>query len=41
MTAPADDYIMGRTSAEYRRLRVQALGWAEATRRVLRQAGLG
>ena len=40
MTAPADDYIMGRTSAEYQRLRAQAKVWEEGTRRVLIKAGL-
>jgi len=40
MVTPADDYIMGRTSAEYQRLRAQAEVWEEATRRVLLKAGL-
>lgn len=35
-----DDYVMGRTSAEYQRLRRQAAMWEPATRRVLRDAGV-
>jgi ubiquinone/menaquinone biosynthesis C-methylase UbiE len=40
MDTPTDDYIMGRTSAEYQRLRTQAKVWEEATRRVLLKAGM-
>ena len=36
----SDDYIMGRTSAEYQRLRAQAKLWEEATKRVLLKAGV-
>lgn len=39
-TPSADDYVLGRTSAEYQRLRVQARAWEPATRRVLEQASL-
>lgn len=35
-----DDYIMGRTSAEYQRLRLQAKILEPATRRILQQIGL-
>ena len=35
-----DEYVMGRTSEEYRRLRMQALAFEAATRRVLQQVGL-
>ncbi len=34
-------YIMGRTQAEYERLRQQAKSWERATKSVLEQAGLG
>ena len=34
------DYIMGKTSAEYQRLRAQAKLWEEATRRLLLKAGV-
>lgn len=40
MGTPADEYIMGRTSAEYQRLRMQAKLWEKATKRVLLNAGL-
>jgi len=40
MGTPTDDYIMGRTSAEYQRLRTQAKLWEEATKRVLLKADL-
>jgi len=40
MGTPTDDYILGRTSAEYQRLRTQAKVWEEATKRVLLKAGL-
>ena len=40
MTTKIDDYIMGRTSEEYQRLRAQAKLWDFATQRVLRDAGL-
>ncbi len=39
-TVGFDDYILGRTSEEYQRLRRQALVWEEATVRVLQKAGL-
>ena len=35
-----DDYILGRTSDEYQRLRHQAKIWEAATKRILQQAGL-
>jgi ubiquinone/menaquinone biosynthesis C-methylase UbiE len=38
---PADDYVMGRTQHEYRRLDQQAEMWEPTTRRVLQQIGLG
>lgn len=44
MTAPAtppDDYILGRTSEEYQRLRWQARLWEPITARVLDQVGIG
>ena len=49
MTAPAppnptaddDDYILGRTSEEYQRLRWQARLWEPTTARVLDQVGIG
>ena len=37
---PSHDYIMGKTSAEYQRLRAQAKLWEEATKRVLLKAGV-
>ena len=40
MGTPTDDYILGRTSEEYQRLRAQAKVWEEATKRVLLKAGL-
>jgi ubiquinone/menaquinone biosynthesis C-methylase UbiE len=40
MGTPVDEYIMGRTSSEYQRLRTQAKVWEEATKRVLLKAGL-
>jgi ubiquinone/menaquinone biosynthesis C-methylase UbiE len=40
MDTPTDDYIMGRTSAEYQRLRTQAKVWEEATKRLLLKAGM-
>lgn len=40
MSTPIEDYIMGRTSEEYQRLRIQAKDWEEATKRVLLKAGL-
>ncbi len=39
-TAFHDEYIMGRTSEEYQRLRKQAQAFEPATRRVLQQIGL-
>jgi ubiquinone/menaquinone biosynthesis C-methylase UbiE len=39
-TATNDEYILGRTSAEYQRLHIQALIWEPITLRVLLQAGL-
>jgi ubiquinone/menaquinone biosynthesis C-methylase UbiE len=44
MTNPAvrpDDYIMGRTTAEYQRLRSQARALEPVTRRVLERVGVG
>ena len=40
MSIPIEEYIMGRTSKEYQRLRIQAKDWEEDTRRVLLKAGL-
>jgi ubiquinone/menaquinone biosynthesis C-methylase UbiE len=40
MGTPTDDYILGKTSAEYQRLRAQAKLWEEATKRVLLKAGV-
>jgi len=40
MGTPTDDYILGRTSAEYQRLHTQAKVWEKATKRVLLKAGL-
>lgn len=40
MNQPMDSYILGRTSAEYQRLRAQAKLWEESTRRVLQMAGV-
>ena len=39
-TATNGEYILGRTSAEYERLHIQALKWEPITLRVLLQAGL-
>ncbi|MGH8770105.1 MAG: class I SAM-dependent methyltransferase [Burkholderiales bacterium] len=39
-TLTFDDYVMGRTSHEYQRLRLQAKWWEPVTRRILQQAGL-
>ena len=39
-TESRDEYVLGRTSEEYRRLRMQALALEPATRRVLQQVGL-
>ena len=36
-----DEYIMGRTSEEYQRLRRQAQLWEPATRRILQETGIG
>ena len=41
MSTNIEDYIMGRTSEEYQRLRLQAKLWEATTQRVLQQAGLG
>ena len=41
MSTHSKEYIMGRTSEEYQRLRLQAKVWETATQRVLQQAGLG
>jgi ubiquinone/menaquinone biosynthesis C-methylase UbiE len=38
---PGEGYALGRTSAEYQRLRRQAGMWEQVTARVLAQAGLG
>jgi SAM-dependent methyltransferase len=38
---PDDGYVLARTSAEYQRLRRQALLWEEATGRVLDLVGIG
>ncbi|MGF7217220.1 SAM-dependent methyltransferase [Spirosoma lacussanchae] len=38
--SPDDEYILGRTSAEYQRLRQQAMLWEFATQRVLSRLGL-
>jgi ubiquinone/menaquinone biosynthesis C-methylase UbiE len=38
---PDDGYVLGRTSAEYQRLRRQAGMWEQVTARVLGQAGVG
>jgi len=40
LTTTNDEYILGRTSAEYQRLHIQALIWEPITLRVLLQAGL-
>jgi len=40
LTSTTDGYILGRTSAEYQRLHIQALKWEPITLRVLLQAGL-
>jgi len=40
LTATNGEYILGRTSAEYERLHIQALKWEPITLRVLLQAGL-
>lgn len=40
MSAQFDTYVMGHTSKEYQRLRMQARAWEEATKRVLAKAGL-
>lgn len=40
MTAQFEDYVLGNTSEEYQRLRMQALAWEEATRRALGKVGL-
>lgn len=40
MGTPTGHYLMGRTSAEYQRLRMQAEVWDEATKRLLLKAGL-
>src|SRR5215210_9301418 len=40
MTSSFDEYVMGRTSEEYQRLRRQAQMWEPATRRLFQQAGL-
>ena len=39
-STPVDDYLLARTSDEYRRLRDQAKIWETATKRILQQAGL-
>lgn len=38
---PDDDYVLGRTSEEYQRLRWQARLWEPTTARVLDQVGIG
>jgi len=38
---PDDDYVLGRTSQEYQRLRWQARLWEPITARVLDQVGIG
>jgi SAM-dependent methyltransferase len=38
---PDDDYVLGRTSEEYRRLRWQARLWEPTTARVFDQVGIG
>lgn len=40
MMSATDEYVMGRTSEEYQRLRSQAQLWNPATRRLFQQAGL-
>lgn len=40
MKAQFDDYVLGNSSEEYKRLRMQALAWEEATIRVLGKAGV-
>ena len=40
MTRTSDEYVMGRTSEEYQRLRSQAQLWNPASRRLFQQAGL-
>jgi ubiquinone/menaquinone biosynthesis C-methylase UbiE len=39
-TVPNHDYLLGRTTEEYQRLRLQAKVWEPATMRVLQEAGL-
>lgn len=39
-TDPATKYLMGRTSAEYQRLRTQAVAWEPSTIRALESIGL-
>jgi ubiquinone/menaquinone biosynthesis C-methylase UbiE len=41
MPTTHDDYVMGRTTTEYERLRRQARLWEEATVAVLERASLG
>lgn len=41
MSEHFEAYTLGNTSEEYRRLRMQALAWEEATRRAIVKAGLG
>lgn len=40
MSSRFDAYVLGNTSTEYQRLRMQALAWEEATRRALAKAGV-
>jgi ubiquinone/menaquinone biosynthesis C-methylase UbiE len=40
MNQSMDEYLLGRTSAEYQRLRAQAKLWEESTRGILQKAGV-
>lgn len=40
MTSNFDAYVLGNTTEEYKRLRMQALAWEEATKRALTKVGL-
>lgn len=40
MSAKFEAYVLGNSSEEYQRLRMQALAWEEATRRAVAKAGL-
>lgn len=40
MNTRFEDYVLGNSSEEYKRLRMQALAWEEATKRVLEKVGV-